>query len=347
MATVSRRADPPLEKALFERACEFDFFQAVRLLERIFPRRKPVGFTARPSEEVVRFGAWLSLAFPASAIDLIEQSPDLDKPVRMTVTFLALTGIQGVLPIYYTERMMTRKGSKENALAQFLDLFNHRLVSLFYRAWQKHNFPALYESAAMQGEEPDSFTRVLFNLIGMGTASLRGRMHISDESLLRYAGLIAQAPHSASALRGILRDYFAVPVVIQQCLGSWYELHDLDRAYLSPDLERNQLGIGAFIGDKVWDQQARFRICLGALSFARFREFLPDGAALVKLLELTKYLVGLALAFDVQLILQAEEVPDLRLTDVGADAPRLGWSTWLKTTAFQNDATDAVFAYRS
>jgi type VI secretion system protein ImpH len=347
MAATDWRTDTPIADALFERACDFDFFQAVRLLSRIFPERRGIGSTTRPSQEVVRFRAWLSLAFPASAIDVLERTPDADEPVRMTVTFLALTGIQGVLPVYYTERMMGRKAGKDDPLAQFFDLFNHRFVSFFYRAWQKHNLPALYETAALEGSEPDRFTRALFDLTGMGTDGLRERMSVPDLSLLRYAGLIAQAPHSASAIRGILRDYFAVAVEVEQCLGSWYELEDEDRSYLSPDGERNQLGLGAFLGDRVWDQQARFRLRLGALSFCRFCEFLPEGGATDKLRDLLRLLAGQALAFDVQLVLRADEVPALCLSDQEVDAPRLGWTTWLKTEPFRADAADAVFTYRN
>ena len=343
MATAGRRTDPPLAEALFDRGFEFEFFQAVRLLSWLFPERKPVGGTARPSEEIARFGAWLSLAFPASAVDNIVQIPDSEDPVRMTVTFLGLTGIRGVLPLHYTEQMIARKAAKDDTLAQFLDLFNHRFLSLFFRAWQKHHPPVLYELAAIQRRQPDPFTHHLFDLIGMGTDGLRGRMRAPDESLLLYSGLIAQRPHSASALRGILRDYFSVPVEIDQCLGSWYELEEADRCYLSAPMERNQLGVGAFIGDRVWDQQARFRIRVGPVRFERFREFLPDGRALAKLIELTEYIVGQALAFDVQLFLSAPDVPYCRLGDAGADAPRLGWMGWLKTGEFRTDAGDAVF----
>jgi type VI secretion system protein ImpH len=162
---------------------------------------------------------------------------------------------------------------------------------------------------------------------------------------LRYAGLIAQRPHSASALRGILRGYFSVPVEIDQCLGSWYDLEDSDRSYLSADSERNQLGVGAFIGEQVWDQQARFRIRVGPIGLERFIDFLPGSRTMAGFIELTRFLVGQALAFDVQIFLRAAEVPYCRLSDDGFDAPRLGWMGWLKTEEFQTDAGDAVFTW--
>jgi type VI secretion system protein ImpH len=348
MAPIGRRTDSSLidksvESALFERGFEFEFFQAVRLLARLSPHLKGVGGSARPEEEFARFGVRLSMAFPASAVHDIERIPP--DPARVTVAFLALTGTQGVLPFSYTEWMIARKQAKDNTLAAFLDLFNHRLLSLFYRAWEKHRPQVLYELSAARGRYPDPFTQNLFDLIGMGTGGLRGRMQVKDESLLLYAGLIAQRPHSAAALRGILRDYFSTPVEVDQCLGSWYPLEEADRCYLAPELERSQLGEGAFIGDEVWSQDSRFRIRVGPVGLDEFVEFLPDGRRMARLVELTKFIAGNAMVFDVQVFLRAAEVPLCRLEDERFDAPRLGWMGWLKTDEFAVDADDAVSAW--
>lgn len=355
MAATRRRTTPSVEETLFAQGYEFEFFQAVRLLARIFAQRKPVGSTAKPKDEFVRFAqlgsradlneAFLSMAFPASSVHVVEQVPNSGRPALMTVTFFGLTGTQGALPLWYTEWMIARRDAKDSALAAFLDLFNHRLISLFYRAWEKHTPPVLYELAAARSQQPDPFTQSLFDFIGMGTDGLRGRMRVADEGLLRYAGLIAQRPLAAISLRGILRDYFSVPVETQQCIGAWYELEEADRCYLAPDSERNQLGEAAFLGDEVWNQQSLFRIQLGPLPLSRFLEFLPNGPAMAKLVELTTYLVGQAMSFEVQVVLQAEEVPYARLSDEGEDAPRLGWIGWLKTAAFEIPAGDAVFRW--
>lgn len=355
MVPVGGRTVPSLEEALFTQGCEFEFFQAVRLLARILMDRKPVGSTAKPGEEFVRFThlgssadineAQLAMAFPASAIHAIDCDAKLDDRALMTVTFFGLTGTQGVLPLCYTEWMLARRAAKDTTLAAFFDLFNHRLTSLFYRAWEKHAVPVQYELAAVRNRRPDPFTQYLFDLLGMGTAGLRGRMRVRDESLLRYGGLIAQHPMSAPSLRGILRDYFSAPVEIDQCVGGWYPLEDADCCYLSPESPRNQLGEAAFLGDEVWNQQSLFRIRVGPLPLKRFLEFLPDGSAMAELTELTTFLVGQAMAFDVQLSLRAEDVPYCRLSDEGEDAPRLGWMGWLKTAEFENAADDAVFRW--
>ena len=364
MGSNGRRPRPSVEETLFDRGYEFEFFQAARLLARLFPNRKAVGTTAKPGEEFARFTTYanggdfqqsqLAMAFPASAVHDIRRV-DSSQPAQMIIAFMGLTGTQGVLPLCYTEQILEHKAAKDNALAAFLDLFNHRLVSLFYRAWEKHRPAVLFEMAAARKQQPDPVTQYLFDLIGMGTPGLRGRIGIRDESLLLYAGLIAQRPHSATAVRGILRDYFAVPVEIDQCVGSWYELEDVDRCYLSSEGERNQLGVGAFIGDEVWDQQARFRIRVGAVGLERFKEYLPDSPAMAKFVGLTRFLIGQSMVFDVQVFLSADEVPYFRLDDEGfrsddggvdppvkSDSVRLGWIGWLKTTTFATDAGDSV-----
>jgi predicted component of type VI protein secretion system len=182
VAAPCRRTDPSIEESLFERGYEFEFFQAVRLLARLYPDRRPVGSTAKPADEIVRFGAStvdsetgkpICMEFPPSAVHEIEPVPGAPDPVRMTVAFMGLTGTQGVLPFYYTERMLARKIAKDGAMAAFFDLFNHRFVSLFYRAWQKYRHPVLYESAGDRIHQPDAFTHSLLDLIGMGTDGLR------------------------------------------------------------------------------------------------------------------------------------------------------------------------------
>jgi type VI secretion system protein ImpH len=363
MGSDGWRTDASVKDALFDYGYEFEFFQAARLLALLFPNRKLVGSVAKPEEEFARFvslancngfdDAQRSMAFPASAVHNIEADSGSPDPPQMTVAFMGLTGVQGVLPLYYTERMLASKAAKDNSLAAFLDIFNHRVVSLFYRAWEKHRPAILYEMAAARNATSDPFTCYLFSLIGMGTSGLCGRLGVIDESLLLYAGLISQQPHSATNLRGILRDYFALPVEIDQCIGGWYELADSDRCYLSGEHERNQLGEGAFLGDQVWDQQARFRIRLGPVDLKTFDDFLPEGRSVKKLVELTRYIVGQAMVFDVQVILRAGEVPYCRLDDEGYDAKtrshsaRLGWRGWLKTGAFRTDAGDAVSTWIS
>src|SRR5580698_11543089 len=151
----------------------FDFFQAVRLLERFFPERTSVGKFTHPENEVARFGVHPSLAFPASQIQSMDWPEQ--KPAKMTVNFMGLTGPQGVLPNPYTTLLIERLRASDSSPRDFLDIFNHRIISLFYRAWRKYRF----DVACEQGER-DLFSRHLLSLLGLGTDGLRDRQAVSD-----------------------------------------------------------------------------------------------------------------------------------------------------------------------
>jgi type VI secretion system protein ImpH len=343
MARQSRRTDPPLERVLFEEGYRFDFFQAVRLLERLYPEHEPVGQDAPPSQEAVRFRSRISLSFPPSEVHEISPPEHRDGPVEMTVAFMGLTGPLGVMPRHYTELLLERLRYRDPALRDFLDLFNHRLISLFYRAWEKYRFPIAYEQAVSKGEGYGPFSRCLFDLIGMGTDGLRGRLEVDDEALLFYVGLLAQHPRSASALEGLLRDFFGVSATAVQFTGAWLPLPQASRSRLGPGEANNALGDNVVAGESVWDQQARFTLRVGPLTFVQFRQFLPSGRAFRPLVQFARFFVGQEFDFDIQLVLQAPEVPWCCLGETGERAPRLGWSTWLKTEEFTADAEDAVF----
>jgi type VI secretion system protein ImpH len=343
METEGGRTDHSVEDSLFERGYEFEFCQAVRLLLRMYPDREPVGHSVSPAREVVRFRSRQSLAFPASTVHQLER-PENGSAPAMEVAFLGLTGPQGTLPLSYTEHIIEWKAKQDTAPAAFFDIFNHRLIGLFYRAWEKHHFAIAYErqKTSPATARQESLTTYLFDLIGMGTKGLQNRLHIQDEVLLLYAGLIAQRPHSASALAGILRDYFRVDVEIEQFHGKWFSLSEDVLSYLAPEGPHNELGFGAVAGDALWNAQARFRVCVGPLSYVRFQAFLPGGRALAVLTELVQYFIGPALEFDIQLVLMAREVPPCLATDEGERAPMLGLSSWLDRESITYNAREVI-----
>ncbi|MBI1745328.1 MAG: type VI secretion system baseplate subunit TssG [Acidobacteria bacterium] len=340
MATESWESDTPLERLLFEEPYRFDFFQAVRLLERIYPKRLPVGKAEAPGQETVRFRTRLSLSFPPSPIyQLIHVSDDRadGEPPQMTVAFMGLTGPSGVLPSPYTEMLVERTRYKDTALWTFLDLFNHRMISLFYRAWEKYRFPIAYERG-----DKDRFTGQLFSLIGMGTHGLQDRLGLPDEALLLYGGLIAQRPRSAGAIQAILSDYFGVTARLEQFSGQWFHLGEDDLTRLGA--ANSQLGFSSIAGRRVWNIQSKFRMVFGPLSLAAFMAFLPFGSAFKPVRELLRFLVGLEFDFDIQLTLKAEEVPGCVMAREGEQAPKLGWTSWLKTRPFTADDSQVILS---
>jgi type VI secretion system protein ImpH len=341
MATTSRAEDLdlngcPIERSLREDACSFEFFQAVTLLQRLQNDRKPVGRFSNPQDEAVHFRANNGLAFPASQIQEIEWPDNL--PPQMAVNFMGQTGPMGVLPYCYTELILERLRAKDKTLQSFLDLFNHRIISLFYRAWEKYRFPV----TCYLGDE-DLFTHHLLDLIGLGTPGLQDRQAVPDNALLHYVALLGEQARSPSALEAILRDYFEVPAEIEQFTGAWYRLDRDSLCWMKEDdRESQQLGRGAVVGDEIWDQQSRVRIKLGPLTLSQYCDFLPDGTAFDVLKAIVKFFSNDEIDFEVQLVLKREEVPGCDIGYEGDAAPRLGWVTWMKSVPLDRDPGDTI-----
>ena len=313
----------------------FDFFRAVWLLEQFRLGRQRVGYFHDPAREVVRFSAHQSMSFPASAI----QSLDRDGPEwRMLVNFIGLTGPMGVLPRLYTVAIQERARLKDSTLRDFLDIFNHRAASLFYRAWTKYRLPIRYPRGM-----DDQISRAFLSLVGLGTQGLAQRHEVEDETFVWLSGLFGMQARSAVALEQIIEDYFRVPAEVVQFAGAWYKLEGDSTCTLSEDEDPSeQLGLGAVVGDEVFDQQARVRVRLGPLSLAQYRRFLPGQSGYGRLRELTRLFSRDQMDFELQLILERAEVPGCMLSQE-PEPVQLGWTTWVKNRpGFARDPEDTI-----
>jgi type VI secretion system protein ImpH len=343
-----------VEKWLFAEGHRFDFFQAVRLLEMIHAAgaqpdsdvnglngksgpglRFAPGEGADPSKEIVRFSSTVSLDFPASDIaevnsghdakepnEMVDHFKRREMPARMSVNFLGLAGGLGTLDMPTTERVLQRTSRNDSALKDFLDIFNHRLVSLLYRIRKHHRV-----GIDVAGPGKDQISDYLYSFIGLGTPNLQGRMHVRDRALLYYAGLLAQQPRSMVGLERLLADYFQVKVNSRQFSGAWCDLEESQLTAIGVKGRNQRLGRDAVIlGSRVWDPHARFEIHLGPLSLEEFTCFLPTGWAFGALCDLIQFYVKNEFDFSIRLILKAAEIPSTKLT---AEQPELSWTTWL------------------
>ena len=288
---------------LKEEPYQFGFFQAVRLLELADQianpicndeNVNPVGHDFSPGSEVVRFRANPSQSFPGSEIlSLTPAGQDSTRngasPLpQMTVSFLGLTGPSGVLPQHYTQRLIDELRN-DTGMRDFFDLFNHRLVSLFYRVWKKNRFPISYETDSFAKKSlnqdtidtrdiGDLFTFGLFCFIGWGTEGLRGRQLIPDEGLLFYGGQFAQDAPRAVSLERMVSHYFGFPSEVIQFVGQWLQLRRSAQSTLSMDpggLGNNALGETAVAGERIWSIENKFRLRIGPLEYAEFWDLVP------------------------------------------------------------------------
>ncbi len=341
MAAAGRTEADSLRAMLQEEPQRFEFFQAVRLLERIYRGRQPIGRDGDPRQEIVRFRSGTKFGFPASEIEALSE-PAADGgeagPLEMRVSFfgIATPSSFGSLPLAYTQQLRAEVQEGRTQLRDFLDIFNHRLVSFFYRAWEKYQLPIGYEAGPSSAVE-----NLLFSLIGFGTEGLRGRLPFQDTALLARSGLLGRTPMSAISLERMLESYFQVAVRVEQFRARTYTVETEDLSRLG--VENSTLGVDCCLGDQVTLCDSSFRVQVGPLDWDTYLNFLPSGEAFEALAALTRIAVGSELDFEVQPVLARAEAQDIFLDTASDRTSRLGWSSLLKSTELEEDVLDAVF----
>ena len=326
MAAHGWRSSASVADWLFAEGWRFDFFQALRLLEAERPWKMPLGEGVSRAAEAVTISSTVSHGFPASDVQDIARPRSSDAPARMEINVLGLAGALGPLPPPWTDLVVERLRQGDRVLADFLDIFNHRLASLLYRSRK-----AMRPGFEMRRPSETGAAEWVFSLIGMATRGLRGdRLGLPDGALLKYAALLASEVRSAKGLELVLADYFATRAEVTPFTGGFVDIapDELTRLGRSPETAANNgLGRDAVLGSRAWDPAAAFRVALGPLRLATFLDLLPSGAGFVPLCGLARFFAGPNLEFTVVLRLAAAEVPALRLGQQAA--PRLGWTTWL------------------
>ena len=318
MAATSRRTAPPVAERLYAEPYRFDFFQAVHLLEQMMPPKHQAH--ARRSIWV-KFRSSLKSDFPASEIDALAPVQP-GTPPEMTVNFLGLGGAFGPLPPPLTEHLLSRSRRGDTAGRDFLDIFNDRLIRLFYDARAKH-CPELTRGTPAES----NFAAYLFSLIGLGFPALRRGLAFPERALLHYAGILAGAPRSLHGLARLLSGYFGIPVPEIRVGGSWLELDSSEQTRLGASGRNARLGADAVLGSRVWNDQSTIRIALGPLTLAQFTSFLPNGTAHRQLTGMVAFYLDGPLEPEFHLLLRAEDVPGAKLG--GKHDAQLGWTSFL------------------
>jgi len=332
MAASGWGTNRPLEELLFEEGYRFEFYQAVRLLERLHERLCPdedrvvsVAEGSEPDKEAVRFKSKVDFIFPAGEIHEIgKAASDSEEPSEMTVNFMGLAGCLGPLPVPYTELICDRVRERDTALRDFLNIFNHRLISLMYRVRKVYRI-----GFDLHSPEKSRFADYLFSLMGLGTKGLRGRMKVKDRALLFYAELLAQQPRSMAGLEAVLSDYFNIRVKGNQLCGQWYDIDEDQLSRIGSFGQNRRLGLDMVIGTRVWDQQGKFEIEIGPITYEQLYDFLPNvGTAYEALCELTRFYVNGEFDFDFLLIVEKGEDIEPKLGR--PKGPILGRTSWLR-----------------
>jgi type VI secretion system protein ImpH len=328
------------------------------------PNKSVLGRGGPPGAEPVKFAASLSLSFPSHHLDRIQRPQNEEDVPLMIVNFMGLTGPSGILPKHYSELLLRLERldpqGDSQALRAWLDIFNHRLISLFRWSWEKYRVFFPFERGSEQGFEPGTFGGAIFCLLGLGTEGLRNRIYvpgipadepavgIDDVALIPFAGLLSHQPKCASILQTISQRLFGIPVTVKQFQGDYLYLDPPNQTRLGLRQGNNLLGKNAVVGERVWSIENKIRLRLGPLSFVTFSDYLPDfnakgRKAFFAFCQFVRFYIGPHLDFDVQLVLDREEVPRCQLATGDEAGSRLGWNAWLSGPDYDHDPDDAVF----
>lgn len=329
MAADRRTATRSVVEQLLAKPGGFSFYQAVEILRATNPEAAPLGHNGPVEEEPLRFRPDSSLDFPATDISGIEPLARTDdaevqsnRPrYLLTITFLGLYGSSSPLPAFYAEEIAQGDQEMRNR-REFLDLFHHRVISLFYRVWKKYRYYVQYRRGGH-----DTFSRRMLCFAGLGVEAIPASLQIERrERLLGIVGALAMRSRSPGMMASAISRFFEnVPTEVEPFRERWVTIAEPQRVRLGQ--ANGTLGADATCGVRLRDISGMFRVHLGPIGFETFRKHLPDGEHHAPLRALVRFLLKDPLAFDLQLSLKEEEVPRLTLD---RDGPcRLGWSSWL------------------
>lgn len=318
MAGAEREAGPDLSRlaALGQSPQSHHIFQALRLIEAACADHPRLGRSRRPSQDAVRLAQVPELAFPTSTIASFTRDEGTGR-WRLTQRAFGLFGPNGALPLHLTDYARDRqRNHRDPTFVAFADLFHHRMISLFYRAWASGE-PA----PSFDRPDDDPFGTKIDALAGLGGEAFECRDAMPDLAKRHFAGLLAAAPRSQSGLEALLKGFFRVEVSIESLVGSWLHLEPQDLGRLGAVA----LGANASLGAKVWSRQATFRLRIGPLALAEYQRLLPGGESLKRLAAIVRTYVGDTLDWEANLVLKADEVPPTVLGTSG----KLGHTCWI------------------
>ncbi|MFM0336713.1 type VI secretion system baseplate subunit TssG [Paraburkholderia fungorum] len=327
----------PLVASLLARAPMMNFMQLCQLLEVRVPERPGFGTRDTPEHEPVRFRPRARVGFPAGEIASVEfdeegvtRGPNAPPTVR--TTFMGLYGVDAAMPSHMIDEIVLRTEGHE-ALEAFLDQFNHRIVTLLYRAWKKYRYPIGFRPGGTDGH-----SRKLLSLAGFGWGEKPARAGLPDSRVLALPGLLIQRTRTPEGLAGVVA--LAVPGVDVRVdeffptvkgAGKPQPLTCAGSADGSPvEGSRRGPGGGYVLGTRLTCRSRAARVTLRPATAEQAHDLLPGAWLHRELMAFIRLYVGTKA--DVFLRMEVSSriapVPKIGATHE-APAPRLAWTTVL------------------
>lgn len=318
---------------------EYNFYQLVELLNKMIHQDMDI---TRDSSDIIRFKSHSNVAFPTR--DVVSFEKNATHQYELEVAFLGLQGSQSPLPGYYLDEFAWEDAQQIPGISDFLNIFNHRLLSLLYRIWRKYRYYICFEN-----EGQDSFSQYMFSLVGLGNGVNRGRIKINHSKMLAYAGLLASPSRSADVISSLISHCFDLENV--SVIG--WEM----RRVPIPESQQNKLGIISHqpgqksrprmllgenfsLGSHIHDCNGKCTIEISELTIERYMRFLPNGSDFAPLVAFVSYIFHEQLAWDLRLSIAEDQAEGFCLGKKNHN--QLGWQSFLGKPAKKPSVTITV-----
>lgn len=183
--------------ALDGQVAEASLYRFCQLLEQALPGNPPLGSTASPKDDPVRFVPDPGMGFPAGELRGLEQQPQ--QPATVRTRLLGLYGVDSPLPTAYLDDIAQGREGHE-AVEGFLDIFNHRMFTQFYRIWRKYSYPASFQSGGI-----DATSQCLLGLIGLGIPGTARHVATPMSRFLALLGVMRLPTRNAEGIQAVVR----------------------------------------------------------------------------------------------------------------------------------------------
>lgn len=333
MASADRSAANHLINRISEEPYKYDFFRLMRHLQSAYRDNPRFGNGTRLKHDSIRLRQEVSLKFASSTVTRLDKHENTDKVDIYTLCF-GLWGANGPMPHELTQYVIDRiHHDKDTAIADFADIFHHRLLTLFFKAWADAQKAVDYDRP-----EDAHFPRFLNSFSGLGMPGFANRDSIPDRSKAFYSGHLSSSTQHGSGLQSILEDYFEIKTELETFVGHWMELPKDCCCRLGESESTGLMGQNIIVGEQVWDRQLKFRIVMGPMDQSDYQRMLPGKQAYAMIKDWVSLYTNQVLFWDLQLILKAEGAKPVSLGESG----QLGWTTWLMTGSLEEDSKDLI-----
>lgn len=279
----------------------FNFYRFCLLIEKLGGSELGTGLS--PASDPVRFRPDPHLGFPASELKGTETDPENpDEPPTVRTKFMGLYGVDSPLPTAYIDDInQGREGA--DAVAAFLDIFNHRIMTQFYRIWKKYSYPATFEEGGT-----DKFSRSLMALTGVTNSR-----ELPASRLLAILQPMLHPVHTAEGVAAVIRSQAPnTRVEVFNRHPVWLPVEERARMSVNNSM---RLGDGLVLGDEREDVNYCMRIEMHTEDAQEAKGWMPRGQLRKDVFALLKTYLGCDYDASLHVTIPVRLLPRPRLGD--------------------------------